>query len=42
MGGMDWRAVEIVAEMLGVSDIERFVISLVAVRDWQKDNPAEQ
>lgn len=34
MGGrIDWGALEIVAEMLGIRDIETFVLQLVTIRD---------
>ncbi len=39
MGGLDWQALPIVAEMIGVTDIETLVVQLVAIRDWQRDNP---
>lgn len=42
MGGIDWAALPVVAEMLGITDIEAFAVSLVAVRDWTRDNPPEQ
>lgn len=42
MGGLDWNAMPVVAEMIGAGDIETLVVSLVAVRDWQRDNPTEQ
>lgn len=42
MGGLDWAALPVVAEMLGVHDIESFVVTLAAVRDWNRDNPPEQ
>jgi hypothetical protein len=39
MGGIDWAALPIVAEMLGITDVEPFVMRLVAIRDWWRDNP---
>lgn len=41
MGGLDWSALPVVAEMLGVHDVESLIVGLVAVRDWQRDNPPE-
>lgn len=38
MGGMDWAALETVAEIIGADDIEKLVIRLVAIRDWQNAN----
>ena len=42
MGGIDWAALPVVAEMLGITDIEPFVVSLVALRDWGRENQPEQ
>jgi hypothetical protein len=36
MGGMDWDGLPIVAELLGVDDIEQLVRQLVLIRDSQK------
>ena len=33
MGGMDWAALPIVAEVIGYTDIEKLVVQLVAIRD---------
>lgn len=34
MGGkLDWSALEIIAEILGVCDVETLVIQLVTIRD---------
>jgi hypothetical protein len=34
MGGqLDWSALEVVAELLGITDIETLVLQLVAIRD---------
>jgi len=38
MGGIDWAGLPIVIEMLGVSDPEQLITSLVAIRDFQNDN----
>lgn len=38
MGGLEWPALETVADMLGVEDVESFVVRLVAIRDWQQQN----
>lgn len=35
MGGIDWAALPIVCEMLGVSDVEVLITQLVAIRDHQ-------
>lgn len=35
MGGMDWRALDVVAELLGVEDIERFVVQLLTIREFK-------
>ena len=36
MSGLDWQALPTVCEMLGVDDVETFVMQLVAIRDKQK------
>ena len=33
MGGIDWIALDAVAEMLGITDLETLVLQLVAIRD---------
>ena len=33
MGGIDWAALPVIAEMLGIDDIETLVLQLVAIRD---------
>lgn len=38
MGGLDWAALPVVAEMMGVIEIEPFVHRLAAIRDWKQDN----
>jgi len=35
MGGLDWAALPVVAEMLGVRDIEGLVADLVAIREFK-------
>lgn len=37
-GALDWSALPVVAEILGIEDIEMFVHRLAAVRDWQAEN----
>lgn len=34
MGGLDWQALPIVVEILGITDIETFITQLIAIRDW--------
>lgn len=41
MGGLDWAALPTVVELLGIEDLEPFITQLVAIRDWQRDNPPE-
>lgn len=39
MGGeINWAALPVVAELFGIEDIEPFLMQLVAIRDWQRDN----
>lgn len=37
MGGLDWAALPIVAEMLGIDDVEKLVVQLVTIRDKDRD-----
>jgi len=41
MNGIDWVALPIVAELLGIQDIDALVTQLVAIREWQKPEPEE-
>jgi hypothetical protein len=34
-GGMEWSAIPIVADVLGIRDVERLIHQLVAIRDRQ-------
>jgi hypothetical protein len=37
MGGtIDWAALPVITEMLGIEDIELFIRQLVLIRDFQK------
>lgn len=36
MGGLDWAALPVVAEIFGVTEIDVFVHQLVAIRDRQR------
>jgi hypothetical protein len=36
MGGIDWTAVPVVAELMGIKDIEALIADLATIRDWQK------
>jgi len=35
LGGLEWAGLEVVAEMLGVRDIEGLVADLTVIRDFQ-------
>jgi hypothetical protein len=35
MGGLDWAALPVVVEMLGVNDIEGLITDLTVIRDFQ-------
>lgn len=37
MGGLDWAALPVVAEMLGVRDIEGLVGGLITIRDHHRN-----
>lgn len=41
MGGLDWAAVPTVADLLGIHDVEMLIMQLVAIRDWQRNNPQD-
>lgn len=36
MGGLDWSALPVVAEMLGVTDVDLLVRQLVTIREFYK------
>jgi hypothetical protein len=39
MGGeLDWAALPVLAEMVGIEDIEQLIVQLAAIRTWQADN----
>jgi len=35
MGGLDWQALPLVIELLGIEDVDVFVTLLIALRDHQ-------
>lgn len=35
MGGIEWDGIEVVAEILGIEDVEMLVRNLVSIRDFQ-------
>lgn len=35
-GAIDWKGLEIIAELYGVTDIERFIFQLAMIRDSKK------
>ena len=39
MGGLDWAALPLVAEMLGIAEPEKFIVQLVAIRHYQNRTP---
>lgn len=42
MGGdIDWSALQIVADLIGIEDIEALLMQLVVIRDWKRNNPTE-
>lgn len=36
LGGLDWAGLPIVAELLGIEDLEMLVVQLVVIRDQGK------
>ena len=42
MGGdIDWSALPIVADFIGIEDVEALLMQLVVIRDWKRNNPTE-
>jgi hypothetical protein len=37
MGGLEWPALELVAGLLDVRDIESWISDLVLIRDWNNE-----
>lgn len=37
MGGLEWAALETVADVLGVQDIEALIEDITTIREWQKN-----
>lgn len=37
MAGLDWSALPLVVEMLGVEDVERLIRNLVTIREQRKE-----
>lgn len=37
MGGIDWSALPIVAEIIGITDMEELVEQLVEIRAWNRN-----
>lgn len=37
MGGLDWQALPIVVDMLGISDPENLIMQLVTVREHTRE-----
>lgn len=35
MGGLDWAALPVIAEMLGVTDVEQLINQLLAIREFR-------
>jgi hypothetical protein len=34
LGGLEWRGLDLVAEMFGVRDVESWIADLATLRDW--------
>lgn len=41
MGGLEWAAVPVMAEMLGVVDVETFIAELAVIRTWNEEQKKE-
>lgn len=37
MGGLDWQALPLVADVLGVSDLENFINRMLQIRDYRNN-----
>lgn len=37
-GAIDWGALPVVADLMGIDDIEDLVTRLATIRDWQATN----
>lgn len=37
MGGMDWQALPTVAAMLGIEDVETWIVQLTVIRDHGRE-----
>jgi hypothetical protein len=38
-GAIDWAALPVVIDLLGIKDIEGLIAQLIALRDFLRDNP---
>lgn len=38
MGGMDWAALPMVVELLGIEEVDILIMELTAIRDAQRGN----
>lgn len=41
MGGLDWAGLPIVAELLGIDDIEALVHRLMTIKVWRPDSDSD-
>ena len=41
MGGLDWAGLPIVAELLGIKDIEALVHRLMTIKVWRPDSDSD-
>lgn len=40
MAGIEWAAIPLVVELLGIDDIQAFVEQLITIRNWKvRNNP---
>lgn len=37
MGGLDWQALPIIVEMLGIDDVDILIAQLIALRDHNRE-----
>lgn len=41
MRGIEWAALPTVIDLLGITEVDLFIAELVAIREWQNENPME-
>lgn len=42
MGGLDWSALTVAAEMYGVHNLEELIDNLVSIKGWKRPGPDKE